>query len=49
MVNCGLIPKWEQSLSWLPMVPSFTAKPEEAFQLEESVALDFDGPWKEEG
>lgn len=49
VVNCGLVPKQEQSLSWLPAVPSLTAKPAEAFQWEDLAALDFNGPWKGEG
>lgn len=44
VVNCGLVPKQEQSLSWLPAVPSLTAKPAEAFQWEDLAALDFNGP-----
>lgn len=44
MVHCGLVPKQEQSLSWLPTVPSPTAKPAEAFQREELAAMDFNGP-----
>lgn len=35
MVNHGLVPKQEQSLSWLPGVPSLTVKPAETFQWEE--------------
>lgn len=49
VVDCGLLPKWEQSPSWLPMVPSLTAKPAKAFQWEEQATLDLDGPREGEG
>lgn len=44
MVHYSLVPKQEQSLSWLPTVPRLTAKPAEALSGKRLAAVDVNGP-----